>query len=375
MKKILFVTTTDYMIWNFLIPHIKEFIRLGHIVECACARTSFYFDELKNNYNLVLHEINFERFPFKVQNIKAYFQLKKLVKENNYDIIHCHNPVGGVLGRLVGHKFNKYVIYTAHGFHFFKGNNVIKNFIFKAVEKFCASYTDILITMNKEDYESALKFKLKKGGKVYYIPGVGLDLDKYKIDVDRIKKRNEIGLSNDEVAVVMAAEFIKRKNHISLIKAVKNIHINNLKVIFCGTGKLENKLKKYIIKNGLEDKFIFLGFRKDLNQILKISDIFVFPSYQEGLSVALMEAMAIGMPIIASKIRGNTDLIIDGYNGLLIDPKDVNELRQALIKLIQNNQYAQNLAQNNQNVIIKYSLNNVIMKLNEEIYFEVLENK
>ena len=156
-KKVMMLATTDNMIWQFMLPHIKHLQDNGNIVEVVCAQTGFWFDELKEKHNLVVHEINFVRNPIKPSNIKAYKKLKQLQKDNNYDLIYCQQPVGGLMGRLLGKKFKIPVIYTAHGFHFFKGCSFASKLIYKNVERWLSKYTDILITINDEDFEAAKK--------------------------------------------------------------------------------------------------------------------------------------------------------------------------------------------------------------------------
>ena len=149
--KVLLLCTTDNMIWQFLLPHIKDLECFGAKVDCVCNRTGFWFDELKEKYGLNMIELAMKRKPINLTNFKAYKALKKLQKKNKYDLIYCQQPTGGLLGRFIGRRFKLPVIYTAHGFFFFKGNSKLKNFIFKTAEKIMARYTDILITMNDED--------------------------------------------------------------------------------------------------------------------------------------------------------------------------------------------------------------------------------
>ena len=152
-KKIMVIATTDNMIWQFLIPHIKHMQGLGNTIECVCAKTGFYFDEWKEKHGFTMHEIDFARNPFTLKNIKGYKQLCKLQEERKFDVVYCQQPVGGLMGRLFGKKFKLSVIYTAHGFHFFKGCSIVNKLIYKPVEKYLAKYTDVLITINDEDYE------------------------------------------------------------------------------------------------------------------------------------------------------------------------------------------------------------------------------
>ena len=159
--KILVLCTTDNMIWQFLLPHINDLKSYGATIDCVCSKTGFWFDELKEKFGLNMIDVQMQRSPLKLKNLTAYKIIKNLTNENGYNMIYCQQPVGGMIGRLIGKKFKIPVIYTAHGFFFFKGNNIIKNFIFKSAEKHMAKYTDAIITMNNEDYTACQNWKCK----------------------------------------------------------------------------------------------------------------------------------------------------------------------------------------------------------------------
>ena len=209
-KKIMMITTTDNMIWQFLLPHIKYLQEQGNIVECVCTKTGFWFDELKDKYGLTVHEIEFTRSPFSLKNRKGYKKLVELQKQEKYDLIYCQQPVGGLMGRLIAKKFKLPCIYTAHGFHFFKGNNPLKNFLFKSVEKYLAKYTTALITINEEDYQACKNWKAKYK---YKINGIGYNDSKYPETKQKSEARKDLNLT-DEFTIVTVAEFIKRKNYL-----------------------------------------------------------------------------------------------------------------------------------------------------------------
>ena len=252
------------------------------------------------------------------------------------DIIHCHTPVGGFVARLANKNSIHYkttkMIYTAHGFHFFKGNNPVKNFIFRTIEKYAAKYTDILITINKEDYENALKFKLKENGKVEYVPGVGIDTDVIKkTKYDRNKFLDDTRIDNNGTTLLLSVGEINRnKNQEVVIKALAKLP-ETYHYILCGIGENKENLEKIAKEKNVFDRVHFLGFRNDIFSIMKCCDIFVFPSKREGLPVSVMEAMACGLPCIVSDIRGNHDLV-DQKGGYVIKLDNFeNDLSDILI--------------------------------------------
>lgn len=265
----------------------------------------------------------------------AIHNLSEVLKNNDIQVIHCNTPVGGLVGRLCGKRYKtKCIIYTAHGFHFYKGAPLINRTLFKWAEQIMAHWTDVIITMNQEDYEAAQKFRLRKGGKVYKVHGVGITLSEYEsIVVDRHQKRKELGLTDTDIVCISAGDIVARKNYAVAVEAIAKANNPNLHYLICGVGPEKNKLEARAIELGIGKQIHFLGFRKDVTELLKISDIFLFTSLQEGLPRSLMEAMAVGLPAVVSKIRGNVDLIKDRKGGFLCAPHDTDAFARAITKL------------------------------------------
>lgn len=368
-NRILFVCTTDSMIWNFLVPHIKELEKNGYYVECASSITGDFFNDLIHLHGIKMNQVPFERSPYSTKNIQAYKQLCKLIKEKRFDTIYCHEPVGGALGRLAGHACKCKVIYIAHGFHFYKGAPLVNKTVYYWVEKFLSRYTDALVTMNEEDYQASLKFHAKK---TYKINGIGINIQKFS-KIDNCKDlRDYLSLANDDYILFSVGELIERKNHAVVIDALK--HINNPRIHYAiaGKGELLDTLKEKIEKLGLIKQVHLLGYRTDINRLCNSSDVFVMPSLQEGLSVALMEAMACGKPIIASRIRGNVDLIDDKKGGLLVGSRDVLGFADAISHCYQCRESTANYGQYNLDRIKEFDINNVKEQLSA-IYNECLK--
>lgn len=333
MKKVLFVATVvKTHIMEFHIPYLKMFKEEGW--ETAVAARNDYENpaDCKIPYCDNYYNIPFERNPLKLGNLKAYKELKRVIDKGEYDIIHCHTPVGAMLTRLAAKQARKQgtkVFYTAHGFHFYKGAPAINWLLYYPVEKWLSRYTDVLITINKEDYERAKSFK---AGKVCYVPGVGIDLKKFNSGyVDKNEKREEIGVHADDFVLLSVGELIPRKNHEVVIRALSVLkqrdNLNHIEYVICGRGAYEADLKKLAEGLDVADHVHFLGYRNDISEICNCADLFVFMSHQEELPVALMEAMACGLPVVCSNIRGSTDLIEDGVTGFLANntPEEVAE--------------------------------------------------
>lgn len=326
MKKVLFTATVDSHILQFHIPYLKMFKEKGYEVHVATNGT----EEIP--YCDIKHLISFERSPIKINNLKAIKDLKKIIDKENFDIIHCHTPMGSVVTRIAAKKARKRgtrAIYTAHGFHFFKGAPILNWIIFYPIEKYLSKYTDCLITINQEDYELAKrKFKAKQ---VELVHGVGVDENKFNFEMTPQEKhelRESLGLKDDDFVIIYVAELSKRKNQGMLIKAVKELideGKTNLKVLLPGTDSMNGYYQKMSKDLGIEENIKFLGYRKDIPKLLKISDLYVSTAKQEGLPVNIMEAMFCELPIVATDCRGNSDLVED-----CIKLNDINELKNKI---------------------------------------------
>lgn len=383
MKKVLMLATTAAMIEQFNKSNIKVLNDLGYVVDMA---GNFHegnpiSKEVLDDFKLWIemrggkcYHISSVRNPLSLKkNCKAYRSLIKIIRENKYDFIHVHTPIGGVLGRVAAHQLHIPIIYTAHGFHFFKGAPLKNWLLYYPVEKFLSRWTDVLICINHEDYERArAKFFAKK---TFYIPGVGIDVNKTKdIQFNRDEKRKELGLSAQDFIIVSVGELIPRKNHEAGIYALASIkeklEDNNIHYIICGKGRWQDDLKKLAKNIKVEKHLHLLGYRKDIIEICKSSDVFLFMSHQEGLSVALMEAMVCGLPIICSKIRGNTDLIKDRFSGRILE-KNPEEVGKTFLDMLKNPDVYKKYGENASIEIEKYSTENV-NGLMKEIYRSIL---
>lgn len=361
MKKILIVSTVSRQFYLFEQGNIEVLKSLGYEVHCAANFSDA--NERLDSLNIIRHHFNIERSPFSAKNLNAYKELKKIMQSEKFDAVHCHSPMGGVLARLAAKSVGiPTVLYTAHGFHFYKGSSIINWLIYYPIEKLLSRYTDILITINKEDYSIAKRFNADK---IVHVPGIGVDTKKFStIDVDRDKKRKDLGISKDTVVLLSIGEMIKRKNHETALRALEKLENQDFVYLICGKGELSDYLRGIAVKLGIENKVRFLGFRNDIPEICAISDVLVFPSYQEGLPVSVMEAMSAGMAIVASSIRGNTDLIESGKGGFLLHPDDIQGYAESISKIVHEKELAKHMGEYNKDFVQQFDKKNVkaIMK-------------
>ena len=362
-KRVLLVATVvKKHIMQFHIPYLRMFKEMGYETVVAAKNDYENPNDCCIPYCDHFFDIPFQREPFHCDNIQCYKKLKTIIDEGDFSIIHCHTPVGGVIGRLAARKVRKNgarIMYTAHGFHFYKGAPIKNWLLFYPIEKLCSRLTDVLITINKEDY--ALAQKKMKAKCVKYVPGVGVDIKKFgKSTIDRANKRKELGIQEDSTVVLSVGELIVRKNHETSIQAIADMDVCYLIV---GEGDLRQHLQSSIDRLACNDKIKLLGYRNDVADLYKVADIFVFPSYQEGLPVAVMEAMASGLPCVASKIRGNTDLLETTEGGFLCDPQDVSKFAEKLNILVSDTELREKMGRNNLTAIQKFSIETVLYEM------------
>ena len=366
----LFISNITNRITNFSLPSIVASQSLGYEFHLAANCTAF--TDTAAEYYVIIHHIDLVRNPFSIKNIKAYKQMMALVKEEKFDVIHCNTPVGGVIGRLCGKKAKvPKVIYTAHGFHFYKGAPLINRTLFKYAEMWMAHYTDAEITLNQEDFQAAQNLKLRKGGKVYYIPGVGVDTSIIKNATGKRKEiLEDIGADNHSILIISIGELNKNKNNEIVIKALGELQNPDIHYLVCGVGHKKEELHSMAKDYHLEGNVHFLGYRTDVPQLLKSCDIFVLPSYREGLSRSIMEAMAAGLPCVVSNIRGNIDLIKEGEGGYLCQADDVDGFAEAIFKLIVSVEIRERMRKYNLEAVKKFDVEN-IKSIMRYIYQEV----
>ena len=334
MKKILYVTTVSRTINAFLVPHIEMLIKdKGYKVDVAC------YIEKKINESLIdlgvnIYNISFSRNPLELGNIKAIKQIRKLVEKEKYDIVHVHTPVAAFITRLALRNFKDIkIIYTAHGFHFYKGAPLINWGVYYPLEKIAARWTDRLITINNEDFERAKKLKLRNKGQAFLMNGVGINVSDYEVkeDFDRKKFREGLGINENDFVILILAELNKNKNHIQIIKALEILEKkNNIKVVFAGEGILKNKLEVEIKNRNLEKNIKLLGFRSDVKELINISDCVALFSKREGLPKCLMEGMIKGKLLIGANNRGTRTLVDEGC---LVDVNDIEGTTKLLEKI------------------------------------------
>ncbi len=350
MKKALVLASVASMIDQFNMPNIRLMKEMGYEVDVAAnfVEGSTCSDEKIAALKMTLagmgvrcFQIDFSRNVLNIgQNLKAYNQTKRIIDDNDYTLIHSHSPIGGFLSRIAARRARKHgtkMIYTAHGFHFFKGAPLMNWLIFYPIERISSRWTDVLVTITREDYQLAQhKMHAKE---VVYVPGVGIDTSafapKEEDSAINLRKRNELGLTSTDIVMLSVGELNKNKNHEIVLRAMAQLNRPDLHYVIAGRGDLKGYLEQLAKDLGVSSQLHLLGFRTDVKELFKMADFFAHPSFREGLSVAVMEAMANGLPVICTEIRGNTDLIEDNKGGYLFKPAELETAFQALKSMME----------------------------------------
>lgn len=388
-KKALIVASVASMIDLFNRENISILRDLGYDIEVAANfdngsitdqnRVNAFEGELKADGIKVFNV----RIPRKISDIgniiKSYRALKKIVDAGRYDLVHCQSPIGGVLCRKACKRARKEgtkVVYEAHGFHFFKGASKVAWILYYPIEKHYSRYTDVLLTMNSEDFGNAGSMK---AGKVVNISGIGIHTNEISSrKPDREALRRELGFGKDDFILLSVGQLSKRKNHEVVIEALAKIPDKRIKYLIVGFGELEADLKQRAGKMQLEDRVVFSGFRNDVWDIVHVADGFVFPSRQEGLPVSLMEAMTAGLPVVCSRIRGNVDLIEDGKGGFLCGYDNADQFADRLRQISDDSPDGMELRKKmgtvNMETMNRFDVS-VVRKQLEEVYREVTAEK
>jgi glycosyltransferase EpsD len=349
-KRVLFVSTLVSTFNGFLIPHAEYLKENGFEV--------FFAGNLQNT-NIPYKSFNlpFNRNPFSLRNLYSYLKLRSIAKSIKVNYLYCHTPIAAFISRLAFIKSKAIVVYFVHGFHFrFKPKNIFE-FLYYLLEKLMAKHTDLFILINKEDYLVVNKIFSRKA---VLFPGVGFNFNKFRTNNIQIVNSN-----GRTINLITIGELNKNKNQIEIIKAIKTLHNFNIKLLIVGNGPNYNKLMKYVRVNRLQGKVEFLGHRKDIPELLKISDIYIQTSKREGLPIAPLEAMASGLPVILSENKGTKEYCFNGINSLLLSQNNYKHVAESIKELISDKELRIKISKNAIKTASQYDISNIYGYLKE----------
>lgn len=371
--KVLLVATVQSHICQFHRPLVKMLHDHGWEVHVAARDNLAEKNGLKLDFAEKVFDVPFARSPFHPRNLKAYRQLKRIVAQGEYDVLHCNTPVGGILGRLAGRKARKQgtrVFYTAHGFHFYRGGPKKSWLIYYPIEKFMCRFTDKLITINGEDYALA---KEKFSANVCRIHGIGARSDKYAPwdEAACQSTRRSLGYGEKEKLILCTGELLPNKNQSTAVHAMARLVQTHpeARLLLAGNGPERENLENEIRALGLCDHAQLLGYRTDLERFVNIADIILSCSYREGLPLNIVEGMLCRKPVVASINRGHKELVREGITGWLVPAADAQGFAQKLAQLLESPGTMAAMAAAARDIGLEYADVSVAREL-EEIYFE-----
>ncbi|MCC8152601.1 MAG: glycosyltransferase [Lachnospiraceae bacterium] len=331
MKKALIIATVSGFLMQFEMQNVAILQDMGYEVHYAsnCNVPKYRFDaEELAHLGIRVHSVPMEKSPARLRrNALAVRRVEQIIRAEGITLIHCHTPVGGLVGRLAGMRCRDLgvrVVYTAHGFHFYRGCPKWDLLLYRTAERLLARETDALVVINREDYESASAFQLKEGGQVYRIPGVGLDRDRFHpfSEQQRQAARQRLGIGENDILLLSVGEVNRNKNHVTALKALERILKENtdrkrIRYLICGEGSERPALEAWIRQHGMEHAAACFGYCNLPEEIYGAADLFLFPSRREGLGMAALEALACGVPVAAADNRGTREYVLPGENGWL----------------------------------------------------------
>ncbi len=371
--RLLMVASIPEMIEVFLLPYARHMRSLGWHVD-GMARGISASAACVEAFDFV-HEINWSRSPLDPRNLFGVpGQIRQIADAGEYDIVHVHSPVASVVTRFaLRRKPRPAVVYTAHGFHFVRGGSRLRNAVFSTVERIAGPWTDELIVINGEDAEAASRMKLVPPEHLHHMPGIGVDLGEFGAKPpDVAAARAELDLPQDVPLVVMIAEFIPRKRHEDAINAFAAVW-GDANLLLVGKGPLLEEMKHLAATLGISRRVHFLGYRDDVSAILGVSDLLILPSLQEGLPRSVLEAMSMGVPVIATDIRGTRDLLEQGA-GVLIPVNSPATLAHAMNALLSNEMRRNELRDAALARVTDYDLA-LLLEMHERLYQDILERR
>lgn len=359
MGKRILITSTDLMMIQFLVPHVQNFAEHGYEIEIACSDVGGYIQAIRNKLGSsvkAIYTVHLNRSPFSFSNLRGYQDIKNIIDNGNYDIIWTNEPVMGAVTRLAArrtHKNGTKIVYMVHGFHFYKGAPLINWLLFYPIERMLAFVTDYVITVNQEDYIRAKCFPVKQ---VYYIHSIGADTDRLQKETSNKNIRRKLGIPEASFLILSVGELNANKNQKVIIDALSRLQDNEIYYVLCGSGKKLKFLQARTQRYKLENNIRFVNYQRDVINYYNQADVFVLPSYREGLPIALLEAMYCGVPPITSDIRGVRDIMKDGVTGIVCRPKDSKAFAMAIKTLKEDTNLQMQYGGNSKKAVEPYTL-------------------
>jgi len=380
--KICYVTSVDITVRFILLNHLKFLEKEGYDVYVVCS-SGKWIKEVEQE-GIKVKTIKFKRKISPLCDLASLVKLFFYLKKEKFDIVHTHTPKAGLIGQLAAKMAGvPIIVNTVHGFYFQKTDSSLKRRFYILIEKIAAKCSSLIFFVNKEDMMTAVKEKICSPKIIKYFGG-GVDLARFNPErFSRdfiIKNKKDFGINLEGKVVGIVARLVKEKGYLDLFQAFREIIIDFPKITLLAVGLQEPEKKDSIgtdifDKYKIEKNFIFLGERTDVERIYALMDIFVLPSYREGLGVSIIEASAMGKPVVSTDIRGCREVVNDGVTGKLVPPGDSHKLAEAIMYLIKNSAEADRMGKNGRKKVMKEFNEEVIFGRIKEGYESLIKEK
>lgn len=380
--KICHVANTDKALRFLLLPQLKFLQDEGYDVSAVSSAGKFVVDIEKRGIKVEIIEMKRKISPF--SDLVALIRLFLYFRKEKFQIVHVHNPKPGLLGQLAARMAGvPIVINTIHGLYFHEDSSAARKSFYTFIEKIAALCSDTIFSQSREDIKTLIDERITKPEKIKYL-GNGVDVDRFNMErffIEGInRKKKELSISEDFKVVGIVARLVKEKGYFDLFKAFDLVVEKLPKTTLLVVGPEEPEKKDAVKHKSAEDyniekNTIFLGERDDVDEIYSVMDVFVLPSYREGLPRSILEAMAMQRPIVATDIRGCREEIENGKNGILVPVRDPVKLAEAIISLLKNPASAKEMGKNSRAKVTERFDEKVVFDRIEREYNKLLEER
>jgi glycosyltransferase involved in cell wall biosynthesis len=311
--------------------------------------------------------------PFSI--VKGFFQIYRLIKEKRFDIVHSHTSVGGLIGRIAGKLAGvSVVIWSIHGFASHEGQNRFKKYFFLLIEKLLDKFTDHYVAVSEALKKEGIQNRILTSNKITVIHN-GIELRNFNKNFNVIQKKKELGIEMSRTIIGTVTRFEPQKAIHDFLVAVSYVKKTypDIKVVIAGDGPLRREIEKLINDLKLNDNITLLGWRNDVPEILAVLDIFCQSSLWEGCPMVLLEAMAVGKPIIATNVGGVKEIVEDDNTGILVPPADPKAMGDAIVKLMNNKEKTMKMGMNGRRRAESFFNVDLMLIKYERLYQELLK--
>lgn len=380
--KVLQITNVSFTVKKFLLPLVDEMSKQKYDVHIACYKDQIGYEIEKEGY--VVHHIPFQRNLNVFSHLKSLLALMKLIRKERFDIVHSHTPVASLVARLSARLANvPLIVYTAHGFYFHENMKPIPYKINYLLEKIWAKYfTDKLFFQSKEDYELALAKGFQKPENLIHINN-GVSGDRFNpVLYSRVKSRESLGITNEKV-IMFVGRLVREKGIVELLEAFPLVRdeMKEATLMIVGdsvTGDRDGLDVEQLIQSmpmETKERIRLLGMREDIPELLCAADLFVLPSYREGLPRSIIEAMAMGKPIVATDVRGCREEVFPDVNGYLCKAKDSSSLANTILEIMKDESKLKRFGESSRRLFLEEFNEKVVLERQMNIFNEFREER